>query len=112
MVLILNVCNHLIFSELFYRKACLGLITVFLLKKKISKVIGILYCLKNTFPLEVLITLYKSLVLSYIYYGLLLWGVEVKNLEIIQKRAIRLRTGSNYIAHTEPLFIQLGLLKV
>ena len=36
----------------------------------------------------------------------------MKNLEIIQKRAIRLITGSNYIAHTEPLFIQLGLLKV
>ena len=50
--------------------------------------------------------------LSYINYGLLLCGVEVKNLEIIQKRAIRLITGSNYIAHTEPLFIQLGLLKV
>ena len=49
---------------------------------------------------------------SYIHYGLLLWGVEVKNLEIIQKRAIRLITGSNYIAHTEELFIKLGLLKV
>ena len=82
------------------------------IKKKISKVIGILYRLKNTFPLEVLKTLCKSLVLSYINYGLLLWGVEVKNLEVIQKRAIRLITGSNYIAHTEPLFIQLGLLKV
>ena len=77
-----------------------------------SKVIGILYRLKNTFLSEVLKTLYKSLVLSYINYGLLLWGVEVKNLEVIQKRAIRLITGSNYIAHTEPLFIQLGLLKV
>ena len=82
------------------------------LKKKIYKVIGILYCLKNTFPLEILKTLYKSLVLSYINYGLLLWGVKVKNLEVTQKRTIRLITGSNYIAHTEPLFIQLGLLKV
>ena len=50
--------------------------------------------------------------LPYINYGLLLWGIEVKNLEVTQKRAIRLITGSNYIAHTEPLFIQLGLLKV
>ena len=50
--------------------------------------------------------------LSYINYGLLLWGIEVKKLEIIQKRAIRLITGSNYVAHTEPLFIQLGVLKV
>ena len=76
---------------------------------KISKVIGILYCLKNTFPLEVSKTPYKSLVLSYIKYGLLLWGVEVKYLEIIQKRTIRLITDRYYIAHTEPLFMQLSL---
>ena len=82
------------------------------IKKKISKVIGILYRLRNTFSLDVLKTLYKSLVLLYIHYGLLLWGIEVKKLESIQKRAIRLITGSNYVAHTEPLFIQLGVLKV
>ena len=82
------------------------------IKKKISKVVGILYRLRNTFPLDVLKTLYKSLVLSYINYGLLLWGIEVKKLESIQKRAIRLITGSNYVAHTEPLFIQLCVLKV
>ena len=62
------------------------------IKKKISKVIGILYRLRNTFLLDVLKTLYKSLVLSYINYGLLLWGIEVKKLESIQKRAIRLIT--------------------
>ena len=84
------------------------------IKKKIStsKVVGILYRFRNTFPLDVLKTLYKSLVLSYINYGLLLWGIEVKKLESIQKRAIRLITGSNYVAHIEPLFIQLGVLKV
>ena len=47
------------------------------IKKKISKVIGIHYHLKSTFPLEVLRTLYKSLVLSYINYGLLLRDIEV-----------------------------------
>ena len=36
---------------------------VFSIKKKISKVVGILYRLRNTFPLDVLKTLYKSLVL-------------------------------------------------
>ena len=81
------------------------------IKKKISKVIGILYRLRNAFPLEALKTLYKSVVLSYINYGVLLWCIEAKNLEIIQKRAIRLITVSNYVAHTELLFIQLGVLK-
>ena len=82
------------------------------IKKKLSKAIGILYRLRNTFPLEVLKTLYKSVVLSYINYGILLWGIEATNLGIIQKRAIRLITGSNYVAHTELLFIQLCVLKV
>ena len=45
-----------------------------LVKKKISKVIGILYRLKHTFPIDVLETLYSSLIASYINYGLLLWG--------------------------------------
>ena len=39
-------------------------------------------------------------------------GCQSENLEVIQKRAIRIIIGSNYIAQTEPLFIQLGLLKV
>ena len=58
------------------------------IKKKIFKVIGILYRLRKTFPLEVLKTLYKCLMLSYINYSLLLSGIEGKNLVIIQKRAI------------------------
>ena len=40
------------------------------IKMKISKVSGIFYRLKYTFPLEVLKTLIKSLVLSYINYEL------------------------------------------
>ena len=43
---------------------------------KISKVIRILYRLKHVFPEYVLFTLYNSLIVSYINYGLLLWGVD------------------------------------
>ena len=42
---------------------------------KISKVIGILYKLKNVFPGSVLFVLYNSLIVSYINYRLLLWSV-------------------------------------
>ena len=83
-----------------------------LVKKKVSKVIGILYRLKNIFPSEVLKTLYSSLIASYLNYGLLLWGKQSHKVEILQKKAIRLITGSNYIAHTNPLFGQLKLLKI
>ena len=50
--------------------------------------------------------------MSYINYGRLLWGVESHRVEPLQKKAIHLITNSNYSAHTTPLFIELGLLKV
>ena len=81
-------------------------------RNKISKVVGILYRLNNIFPKYILQTLYNSLIMSYINYGLLLWGVESHRIEPLQKKAIRLITNSNYSAHTTPLFIELGLLKV
>ena len=39
-------------------------------------------------------------------------GVESHRIEPLKKKAIRLITNSNYSAHTTPLFIELGLLKV
>ena len=39
-------------------------------------------------------------------------GKQSHKVEILQKKAIRLITGSNYIAHTNPLFGQLKLLKI
>ena len=54
--------------------------------KKFSKVTGILYRLKNIFPENVLFVLYNSLIVSYINYGLLLWGVQVHKLEHLQKK--------------------------
>ena len=55
--------------------------------KKISKVTGKLYRLKNIFPENVLFVLYNSLIVSYINYGLLLWGVHVHKLEHLQKKS-------------------------
>ena len=49
---------------------------------KISKVTSIRYRLKNTFPENVLFVLYNSLIVPYINYGLLLWGVHVHKLEL------------------------------
>ena len=73
---------------------------------KISKVTGILYRLKNLF------VLYNSLIVSYINYGLLLWGTHSHKLELLQKRALRFMTNSSYRAHTTPLLIKHGLLNV
>ena len=57
-----------------------------IVKKKIFKVIGYLYRLKNTFPLETLEALYNSLIASYLNYGLLLWGTESHKVFTLIKR--------------------------
>ena len=79
---------------------------------KISEVIGILYRLKHTFTIDVLETLYSSLIASYINYGLLLWGSKSQKNETLQKKAIRLITNSEFLSHTNPLFIGMKILKI
>ena len=49
-------------------------------------------------------TLYTSLFLSHIKYGLLLWGTDGARVFLLQKKMIRTITGSEYKAHSEPLF--------
>ena len=56
--------------------------------KKISEATGILCRLKNIFPENVLFVLYNSLIVLYINYGLLLWGVHVHKLELLQQKKL------------------------
>ena len=88
-----------------------------MIANKISRVTGILYRLKSVFPKEVLVTLYKTLIASYIHYGLLVWGMSCNrmispNRMRSPKKAIRVITNSSYLAHTTPLFKEEKLLKV
>ena len=80
-----------------------------------SKAIGILYRLKSVYPLSVLLTLYNTLVLPCFNYGILTWGSIIKedhHLHKLQKKAVRIITQSDYIAHTEPLCKQNRLIKL
>ena len=70
------------------------------------------YRLEKIFPEEILVTLYNSLIASHLNYDILAWGIAVTNLGKLQKKAIRLITNSKYIAHTNPLFKRLQLLKI
>ena len=70
---------------------------------KIARYIGILYRLRNVYPESVLITIYNTLILPHFHYCLLLWGSVVKenhSLHLLQKKALRIITNSNYLAHT------------
>ena len=79
---------------------------------KISKIIGILHKLKYIFPKEILLIIYKSLIMPHLNYGLLLWGVNLKDIFLLQKKAIRLVTHNTYNSHTEPIFKENGLLNL
>ena len=78
---------------------------------KISHIIGVLTRLKNHIPLNILITLYNSLLLPHINYSLIVWGHQPSNLTNLQKKCIRIITKNKMFAHTDPLFKNLHILK-
>ena len=79
---------------------------------KISKTIGILSKLKNVLPPSIKKTIYNSLILPHLNYGILCWGYNCRRLINLQKKAIRKISNSKYNSHTEPIFKKLDLLKM
>ena len=79
---------------------------------KISKTIGIINKLKHFLPSFILHTLYNSLILPHIHYGLLIWGYRYERIFKLKKKVIRIITLSKYNSHSEPLFKSLKLLKI
>ena len=85
-----------------------------ILSAKIAKTVGILNTLKHVLPINILKMIYNSLILCHLDYGILLWGAQHNandKLHKLQKKAIRIITSSNFLAHSEPIFKQLHLLK-
>ena len=82
------------------------------IRNKLSKVAAILSKLKHILPKPTLLTLYNSMFLPHINYGILLWGSSSESLVTLQKRAVRIINNSTYNAHTEPLFKNTKLLKI
>ena len=48
----------------------------------------------------------------HLNYGLLVWGFQCNRIVKLQKRAIRIITGSKYKAHTSPLLKHMEILSV
>ena len=79
---------------------------------KIYRAIGIINQMKKILPFNIFLILYKTLILPHINYCLLCWGYRSDNIFRLQKKIVRIITHSKYYAHTDPLFKELGLLKV
>ena len=83
-----------------------------MMTNKLSKVIGIFNRLKNMYPKQALPSTYNAFFLSHMTYDLLLWGNQGEHVSKLQKKSVRLITGREYLAHSEPLFKELELLKI
>ena len=85
-------------------------------EKNISRVIGVLGKSRHFDDTKTLVQLYHAIILPFLSYGCRAWGNtydhNIKTLQIIQRKAIRLITFSNFDAHVSPLFAKLNLLKL
>ena len=87
-----------------------------LVKRKVSKGLGIMHKAKKVLNESTLITLYYSFIYPYLHYGILAWGMTFKcfldPLIKIQKRAVRVIAMATRDAHTNPIFRRLNILNI
>ena len=84
--------------------------------KLLSRNTGILNKLKHEFPSKILLSLYSTLILPYLNYGVLAWGngtkTQLDRILLIQKRAIRNINNTGFLSHTSQLFFNNKLLRI
>ena len=85
------------------------------LSKKLARSIGVLSKLRHFVPTSILIQLYYSIIFTFLIYSVIMWGntyqSNLRPLVVLQKKAIRIITFSNFREHTSPLFKKLNVLK-
>ena len=83
---------------------------------KISRSLYVLNRLKFKLPTNALFSLYYSLIYPHLIYCNILWGCAAKSvlneLFLLQKRAVRIINKCGYLTHSDPIFKNLGILKV
>lgn len=84
------------------------------LENKISRSVGILAKLKHYFPHATLLQLYYALVHPLLLYGVMIWGATfpsyLQKLQILQNKAVRIVSNSDYYEHAPPIYIKLNIL--
>jgi hypothetical protein len=84
--------------------------------KNMSRGIGIINKLKYFVPVRILHSLYCTLILPYLNYGILAWGnankLYLDKIFKLQKRASRIITNNDYRSHSAPFFQKLNILNV
>ena len=81
---------------------------------RLSRVCFLLPKLRHSVTELYLVMAYHALFHCHVTYGLLLWGQSPRAIDILllQKRAVRIMTGSQYRATCKQLFSQLGIFTI
>ena len=83
---------------------------------KVSKAVGIIARLRHFVPFQILTSIYRSLILPYLSYGITIWGngsqIHLKKLLVLQKRVLRLMYCANNREHAVPFFKNTANLPV
>ena len=86
------------------------------LSKKLSRANGILSKLRHNAPREVCLNVYYALFYSHLIYGINVWGLtteeNLKKIETLQNKCVRILTFSDFDAHANPLYLSLKILKL
>ena len=86
------------------------------ISKKVSKAIGILQKLKLYLNTTSLVNMYYAFIFPYLHYCNEVWGgtytSTLKRLIILQKRSIRIISRSAFLDHTDPIFVDLKILRL
>ena len=86
------------------------------LSKKLSRANGILSKLCYYVPKEVCLQVYYAIFYSHLIYGCNIWGLtseeNLKKIETLQNKCLRILTFSDFRCHANPLYVNLNVLKV
>ena len=86
------------------------------LSKKLARTCGIFFRIRNLLPLDVLLCLYNALFLSFLQYGLIVWGGTyasyIEPIFKLQKKAVRAISFQSRLSPSLPIFKDLKLLKL
>ena len=86
------------------------------LNKKLSRANGILSKLRHNAPFETCLQVYYAIFYSHLVYGCNIWGltseVNLKKVEVLQRKCIRILTFSDFRSPTNHLFLKHKILKV
>ena len=88
---------------------------IHVVKRKISSAIGSMYRIKDKVNEGTLLTIYNTLILPHLSYCCEIWGntytSRIRELVLLQKRAVRLIDKVGYREHTSDIFKKYKILK-